>query len=52
MIYREYEGVTLTSQRQTIAKQIKFRHTILVEFLEIIGMPKKITDADCLFHGT
>ena len=47
--YRKYEGVTLTSSGRLIAEQVKFRHTILVEFLEILGVPKKIADADACF---
>ena len=47
--YRKYEGVTLTSSGRQIAEQVKFRHTILVEFLEILGVPKKIADADACF---
>ena len=47
--YRKYEGVTLTPSGREIAEQVKFRHTILVEFLEILGVPKKIADADACF---
>ncbi|HJJ31375.1 MAG TPA: metal-dependent transcriptional regulator [Methanocorpusculum sp.] len=47
--YRKYEGVTLTPAGRLIAEQVKFRHTILVEFLEILGVPKKIADADACF---
>ena len=49
VIYRKYEGVTLTPSGRQIAEQVKFRHTILVEFLEILGVPKKIADADACF---
>ena len=47
--YRKYEGVTLTPAGKVIAEQVRFRHTILVEFLEILGVPKKIADADACF---
>jgi len=47
--YRRYEGVTLTSSGQIIAEQIKFRHSILVEFLKILDVPEKIADDDACF---
>ena len=47
--YRKYEGVTLTPEGKLIAEQVKFRHTILVEFLEILGVPKNIADLDACF---
>ncbi len=47
--YRRYEGVTLTDIGRRFAEQVKFRHTILIEFLEIIGVPKKIADEDACF---
>ena len=49
VIYRKYEGVTLTEPGRIIAEQVKFRHDVLVEFLEMIGVPSKIADKDACF---
>jgi len=47
--YRKYEGVTLTETGKRIAEKVKFRHTILVDFLTILGVPKHIADQDACF---
>ncbi|HJJ54927.1 MAG TPA: metal-dependent transcriptional regulator [Methanocorpusculum sp.] len=47
--YRKYEGVTLTESGRKIAEKVKFRHTILVDFLTILGVPKQIADQDACF---
>lgn len=47
--YRRYEGVSLTDTGKLFAEQIKFRHTILVKFLEILGVPPKIANEDACF---
>lgn len=49
VIYRKYEGVTLTDAGRRIAEKVKFRHTILVDFLTILGVPKHIADQDACF---
>lgn len=49
VIYRKYEGVTLTPQGCLIAEQVHFRHTILVEFLKILGVPDMVAEADACF---
>ena len=46
VIYRKYEGVTLTKKGMEIAKTVHRRHTILREFLEIINVPSPIADED------
>lgn len=47
--YRKYEGVTLTEAGRRIAEKVRFRHTILVDFLTILGVPKDIADQDACF---
>jgi len=49
VVYRKYEGVTLTESGKIIAEQVKFRHDVLVEFLEIIGVPGNIANKDACF---
>jgi DtxR family Mn-dependent transcriptional regulator len=46
VVYRKYEGVTLTEKGLEIAKTVHRRHTILREFLEIINVPSPIADED------
>lgn len=46
VIYRKYEGVTLTKKGMEIAKAVHRRHTILREFLEILNVPGPIADED------
>jgi len=47
--YRKYEGVTLTPLGKEIAGQVKFRHTILVDFLKTLGVPDDVADKDACF---
>jgi len=49
VVYRKYEGVTLTEPGKIIAEQVKFRHDVLVEFLEMIGVPCDIANKDACF---
>ena len=46
VVYRKYEGVTLTEKGKEIAEGVQRRHTILKEFLEIINVPPDIADTD------
>jgi DtxR family Mn-dependent transcriptional regulator len=49
VVYRKYEGVTLTDSGKIIAEQVKFRHDVLVEFLGIIGVPEPFATKDACF---
>lgn len=49
VIYRRYEGVTLTESGKFIANQIIDRHDTLVSFLKILGVPDKIAEKDGCF---
>lgn len=49
VVYRKYEGVTLTDAGRTIAGQIKYRHDVLVEFLKLIAVPEAIASKDACF---
>jgi DtxR family Mn-dependent transcriptional regulator len=44
--YEKYGGVTLTSDGKKIAKEIKQKHKILLDFLLILGIDNKIADED------
>lgn len=44
--YEKYRGVTLTSAGEDLAKRITLRHSILEEFLSLIGIEKDIAYAD------
>jgi DtxR family Mn-dependent transcriptional regulator len=46
LVYRRYEGVTLTEKGRKIALVIKDRHQTLKAFLEIINIPREIADKD------
>lgn len=46
VVYRRYEGVTLTEKGRKIALVIKDRHQTLKAFLEIINIPGEIADKD------
>lgn len=46
VIYRKYEGVTLTDKGKKVAREVQIRHTIMKKFLEIIEVPLDIADRD------
>lgn len=49
VIYRKYEGVTLTDAGRTIAEQIKYRHDVLVGFLRLIAVSEETATKDACF---
>ena len=46
VVYRKYDGVTLTPKGSTIGRSVKDRHETIRAFLEIINVPKRIADKD------
>jgi DtxR family Mn-dependent transcriptional regulator len=44
--YEKYSGVMLTSKGKQIAVQTKYRHDILKDFLEILGVDEHTADED------
>lgn len=46
IIYRKYDGVTLTSEGRKIAEVIRDRHVTLQSFLELIRVPHEIAEKD------
>jgi len=46
VIYRKYDGVTLTPKGKEIAEIVRDRHEIIRAFLEIINVPKETADKD------
>jgi DtxR family transcriptional regulator, manganese transport regulator len=44
--YEKYRGITLTKEGVAIAKGIRNRHSLLVEFLRIIGVNEGIANMD------
>ncbi|MCD5425610.1 MAG: metal-dependent transcriptional regulator [Methanosarcinaceae archaeon] len=46
VIYRKYNGVTLTYQGEKIAREIRDRHESIRTMLEIIRVPKDIASKD------
>ena len=46
VMYRKYNGVTLTYQGEKIAREIKDRHESIRTMLEIIRVPKEIASKD------
>ena len=46
IVYRRYEGVTLTPEGRSVAEQIKHRHDTLTAFLTAIGVSPSIADRD------
>jgi len=44
VVYRKYDGITLTEKGREIALIIKDRHDTLKAFLEIIKVPEKIAE--------
>lgn len=46
VIYRKYEGVTLTEKGRRIAETVKDRHETLRSFLELVRIPETIATQD------
>ncbi|HJK01358.1 MAG TPA: metal-dependent transcriptional regulator [Methanocorpusculum sp.] len=46
VVYRKYEGVTLTNVGKSIAERVKYRHDVLVEFLKLITVSEDIANKD------
>jgi Mn-dependent DtxR family transcriptional regulator len=44
--YEKYRGITLTKEGIDIAQAIQNRHSLLVEFLKIIGVDEHIANID------
>lgn len=46
LIYERYRGIKLTQSGEDVAKDISSRHSLLSEFLQIIGVDEKTADRD------
>ena len=46
IVYRKYDGVTLTPQGRKIAEVIRDRHVTLRTFLELVRVPHAIAEKD------
>ncbi|HJJ89977.1 MAG TPA: metal-dependent transcriptional regulator [Methanocorpusculum sp.] len=46
VVYRKYEGVTLTNVGKSIAERVRYRHDVLVEFLKLITVSEDIANKD------
>ena len=46
VIYRKYDGITLTPNGRKIAAAVKMRHDIIHAFLKIINVPQDIANKD------
>jgi DtxR family Mn-dependent transcriptional regulator len=46
IVYRKYDGVTLTEQGRKIAEVIRDRHVTLRSFLELVAVPHAIAEKD------
>ena len=44
--YKKYSGVTLTKKGKKVALETKKKHNILMEFLILLGVDKKIAEPD------
>ncbi|HDN82999.1 MAG TPA: metal-dependent transcriptional regulator [Candidatus Altiarchaeales archaeon] len=44
--YKRYESISLTEKGKKYGKAIKIRHDIIVEFLQLLGVPKEIAEKD------
>jgi DtxR family manganese transport transcriptional regulator len=44
--YERYRGITLTSMGLSVAKGISTRHSLLIEFLKMIGLSDEIANRD------
>lgn len=49
VLYKPYFPLKLTEKGKKIGKKIAERHTVLAEFLTILGIPKNIQEKD--IHG-
>ena len=46
VVYRKYDGVTLTPKGKEIGALVRDRHETIRSFLKIIGVPENIADKD------
>jgi len=46
ILYEKYGGIVLTAKGKKLAQEIKKRHTLLVEFLKIIGVSEENAQRD------
>ena len=46
ILYEKYGGIVLTAKGKKLAQEIKKRHTLLVEFLKIIGVDEQNAQQD------
>jgi DtxR family Mn-dependent transcriptional regulator len=46
IVYEKYGGIVFTVKGKKLAQEIKKRHTLLVEFLKIIGVDEENTQRD------
>ena len=46
ILYEKYGGIVFTDQGKKLAQEIKRRHTLLVEFLKIIGVDEQNAQTD------
>jgi len=44
--YQPYKGATLTKKGKTIAHELMKKHRIIADFLEIIGIEKRVAEVD------
>jgi len=44
--YKKYTGATLTKKGRKIAKETKKKHNVLMDFLILLGIDKKIAESD------
>ncbi|MEW5761417.1 MAG: metal-dependent transcriptional regulator [Candidatus Thermoplasmatota archaeon] len=51
IVYRKYDGATLTPRGKEIAASVKERHNVIKEFLELIRVSKEVAERDaCLLE--
>ena len=46
IVYEKYGGIIFTGKGKKLAREIKKRHTLLVEFLKIIGVDEQNAQTD------
>ena len=46
ILYERYGGIVLTAKGKKLAQEIKKRHTLLVEFLKIVGVDEQNAQQD------
>ncbi len=46
ILYERYGGIVLTTKGKKLAREIKKRHTLLVEFLKIVGVDEQNAQTD------